>query len=547
MASRREVLRAFAGAGGAGGLYVAARALGVIEGEEAWAGAPALGRGSGGGARVLVLGAGVAGLAVAYELTRAGYTVTVLEARERVGGRNWTVRGGDKVELDGAPAQTCGFTPGHYFNAGPARIPSHHEAVLGYCRELKVPMEVLVNHSDSALIQADDLNGGRPIQMRQAIYDTRGHIAELMAKAIRGGGLDKEFSRDDRDKLMAGVAAYGGLSPEGAQAIARRAREPTAPATVTGAVTYGGGPSSGYTQRPGAGDQVGVARKPLPMEACSHPFVGAAASFHENIDMQATMFQPKGGMDAIPRALEAALPPGSVRKGAVVTRIARRGSGVAVEFKRRGKAERLEADYAVITLPLCVLDKIPNDLSPDRKAVTGKAKYGSAMKVAFQAPRFWERRDEIYGGLSFTNRDTFITWYPSYDLMADEGVLVAGYSFGQQADRFSALPLERRFAYARDTVETLHPGQGGQLRAPVTVSWKDVPFNHGIECALAEQDPAGYALLSDADGPFWFAGEHLSHVGAWQQGAFASAHRTVRALDARHRAGRPVDAVRQQG
>lgn len=546
MASRREVLRAFAGAGAAGGLYVAARALGVIEGEEAWAGAPALPAGSGRGGRVVVLGAGVAGLAAAYELGRAGYTVTLLEARERTGGRNWTLRGGDRVEMTDGTRQVCGFTPGHYFNAGPARIPSHHDATLGYCRELGVPMEVLVNHSDSGLIQADDLNGGAPIQMRQAIYDTRGHIAELMAKAIRGGGLDKEFGRDDREKLLAGVVAYGGLTPEVAQAVARGAGEPSLPSSISGGATYGGAASSGYAQRPGAGDQVGVARKPLSMAACSHPFVGAAASFHEIIDMQATMFQPKGGMDAIPRALERALAPGVLKTGAAVTRIARTGAGVAVEYRLAGRPERVEADYAVITIPLGVLKDIPHDLSRDRKTAVDKARYSSAMKVAFQGPRFWEREAEIYGGLSFTNRDTFITWYPSYDLMAKEGVLVAGYSFGEQADRFSALPLEQRYGYARRSVELLHPGHGGSLRTPITVSWKQVPHSLGIECALCEQDPDAYALLSEADGPFYFAGEHLSHVGAWQQGAFASAHRVVKMLDARHRQGQPVTAARAQ-
>jgi len=60
-------------------------------------------------ASVIVLGAGVAGLTVAYELEKAGYRCTILEARDRAGGRNWTVRGGTKeAALDGT-SQTATF------------------------------------------------------------------------------------------------------------------------------------------------------------------------------------------------------------------------------------------------------------------------------------------------------------------------------------------------------------------------------------------------------------------------------------------------------
>jgi monoamine oxidase len=84
---------------------------------------------------VLVLGAGIAGLCVAYELEKAGYRCEILEARDRPGGRCWTVRGGTReTDLDGV-AQTAQFADGQYMNAGPARIPQHH-TTLDYCREL---------------------------------------------------------------------------------------------------------------------------------------------------------------------------------------------------------------------------------------------------------------------------------------------------------------------------------------------------------------------------------------------------------------------------
>ena len=555
MTSRRDFLVQLAAFTGASGAYTAARAMGLMEGEVASGGPPALAPGSGRGARVAILGAGVAGLSAAYELGRAGYDCTVLEARERVGGRNFTARRGTTLEMTDGTRQVCGFDEGHYFNAGPARIPSHHTATLGYCRELGVPMQTLVNHSESALIQADDCNGGHPIQMRQAAFDTRGYVSDMLEKAVRNGGLDKALTREDRDRMMAGLEAWGALQPATGRTAPRRAapvpgrrpdaKLPDAPATVKGDLAYNGSSASGWRIPPGAGGQVGVAREPLPLATLLHPFVGVASGFHDFIDMQATMLQPVGGMDRIPAAFEARLG-AVVRKGCVVTGLKRAGKGVEVAYRQGGATKTLAADYCIVTIPLSVLKSIPADFSADRKAAVDRAVYANAIKIAFQSPRFWEREAQIYGGLSFTARDTFITWYPSQDFMAPEGILVAGYAFAEQADRFGALPLAERATYARATVERLHPGHAAGLKHPFTVTWDKVPYNLGIECPLAEEDPAAYDLLGEADGPYYFAGEHLSRAGAWQQGAFMSAHRTIAMLDARHRGGQAVTQARAQ-
>ena len=101
--------------------------------------------------KVAVLGAGLAGLTVAYELERAGYDVTVIEASHRLGGRNMTVRHGDIIDEMGNK-QVCDFDddPTLYFNCGPARIPGHHRRVLNYCKALKVPLQVKANFSRTA-------------------------------------------------------------------------------------------------------------------------------------------------------------------------------------------------------------------------------------------------------------------------------------------------------------------------------------------------------------------------------------------------------------
>ena len=185
MTTRREFLRRVAGAGGYRATYLTMQALGLVA--PVAAEPVKLERSSAHGTKVVILGAGVAGLSAAYELTKAGYDCTILEARERVGGRNFTVRRGSVIEMTDGSRQISAFDPGLYWNAGPARLPSHHQAVLGYCRELGVPLEVEVNSSRGARLLNPAANDGHPIELRQAINDTRGAISELLGKAINAG------------------------------------------------------------------------------------------------------------------------------------------------------------------------------------------------------------------------------------------------------------------------------------------------------------------------------------------------------------------------
>ncbi len=552
--TRRDLLIRAAAVGGVASAHKIAVAMGWLGGDEALAGPPALQPGSGQGARVVILGAGLAGLTAAYELGRAGYECTVLEARDRAGGRNWTIRRDTVVETIDGLRQRCSFDEGYYLNAGAGRIPSHHQGTLGYCREFNVPLEMMVNFSAAALVQKDGLNGGRSMAMRQVVHDTRGHFAALLAKAVTVGGLGQPISADEKARLLDALSDWGALSPNGAPVNPKVGWDNAAghDQRSTG-LAYVGSSRAGYTTMPGAGDEAGKIIRPLPLDDLTDPFVTAVSNFHELFDMQATMMQPVGGMDRIPAAFEAALAPGVLRKGFAVTGIRRTGSaasrgGVEIVYRDVGtrQTQIIAADYCLCTIPLSVLSGISAQFSADRQAAIRRAVYANGFKIAFQAPRFWEREACIYGGLSFTDRDTFATWYPSSAPGSAEGVLIASYAFGEPADRMGRRPLEERAAYARATVERLHPGRSALLKAPISIEWSKAPYNLGLACDLGEQDPAAYALLNQPDGPFYFAGEHLSHASGWQQGAIGSAHRAVAMLDAHHREGTTVDAYRAQ-
>ena len=144
--SRRQFVQRVSAGGGTGAAYSAMMALGLLAAPTAYAGPLVLPANAGRGVHVVVLGAGMAGLVSAYELERAGFKVTVLEARTRVGGRSWSIRGGDRIEMIGEPDQTAAFSEGLYMNAGPARLPSHHQGMLGYAKASDEVWILVNNH-----------------------------------------------------------------------------------------------------------------------------------------------------------------------------------------------------------------------------------------------------------------------------------------------------------------------------------------------------------------------------------------------------------------
>lgn len=143
--TRRRFLEMVGVVGGASAVYETMVAFGVMP-TPAAAAPLELGKDEGKGQSVLILGAGVGGLNAAYRLQKAGYLVRVLEASDRIGGRNFTVSS-DPVEKrnvirqNGRADQLCRYDRDLYFEAGCGRIPYHHTALLALCAELGVALE----------------------------------------------------------------------------------------------------------------------------------------------------------------------------------------------------------------------------------------------------------------------------------------------------------------------------------------------------------------------------------------------------------------------
>jgi monoamine oxidase len=213
--TRRDFLMRVGQAGGYSAAFATMQSLGLMPMKATAAEPIAAAERAGKGIKLVVMGGGVAGLTTAYEAKKLGYDVTLLEARHRPGGRAWSARNGDVVEFVDGTKQPITWSEGLYQNMGPARLPSVHGTMLGYCRELKVPLEVEVNTSRSTLLQNDKVNGGKAICQRKAINDTRGQLSELLSKAIAGGALDQELTSKDRQRMTDVLKVYGPLDKGG--------------------------------------------------------------------------------------------------------------------------------------------------------------------------------------------------------------------------------------------------------------------------------------------------------------------------------------------
>jgi monoamine oxidase len=509
--SRRHFLERLAGTAGATMTYQAMTALGLLS-------VPAAAedfelRGHGGSTPVLILGAGLAGMATAYELGKLGYDCRILEARTRPGGRCHTIRPGTASEEAGA-TEVAGFDEGLYYNPGPMRIPHHHHTTLGYCRELQVPVEVFVNDNEAAYLYQSKTAAlaGRRLRSREVRADLSGYVAELLSKAISAHALDEPLTDADRQAFLEYLRKAGALNEKAA---------------------YSGTARRGYDTPPGAGDLPGGSSKPLALDE----LLGSKTGFYLQTEylQQATMFQVVGGTDRLAAAFAARLG-GRITYGAEVREIHQDAEGVSVAYIKDSHEHRATAAYAVCAMPLVVLASLQGaDFAPDVKTAIASVPYSAAGKIGLQFKRrFWEEDDAIFGGISKTDQEIAQIVYPSSGFLGSKGILIGYYQNGANATAMARRPPQERLAAALSQGELIHPQYKKEFETAFSVSWQNVPWNKGGWAQYSlEARQSAYPVFLRPDGRFYFAGDHVSYMSGWMTGALESGRQVAASIHAR--------------
>jgi monoamine oxidase len=205
--------------------------------------------------------------------------------------------------------------------------------------------------------------------------------------------------------------------------------------------------------------------------------------------------------------------------------------------KGSGNIEELHGDYIICTIPLSILKDIPADFSSAFKAaILAGSFYLPVGKGGLQFKRrFWEEDDWIYGGITFTNLPHINTVaYPDYGYMQQKGTIQAYYTFGDAAEELGNMPPDQRIENTLMHLEKIHPQARAEYETGFTVAWERVRYSlGGFGIWFPEDRELHYPTLLEPDGRVYLAGEHLSWVTAWQEGAIASAWQQIEKLHTR--------------
>jgi monoamine oxidase len=442
--------------------------------------------------RVIVVGAGVAGLVAAYELMKAGHDPVLLEAQARVGGRVCTWR---------EP-----FTHGLYSEVGAMRIPRAHNLTLAYIDKFGLHVSPFTMGNPQGYYY---ING-----QRHRIADANADPALLgfeLAGLTRGtsiGALWQNALAPFAEKLQTCgdsawaeiVSAYDGFST---REFLEHCKWEEAAIELFGLLA----------------DQEALMNSSF-LELLREEL----GSYYVD------MVEIDGGMDLLPRAFLPELQ-GRIRFGAKMIAIDQDEQKVTINYQTSAGRFQETADYAILTVPFPVLRHIEavKPFSRAKQRAIRQLHYDASAKILLQSRRrFWEEDDGIFGGGSVTDLPIRVIYYPDHGRETGRGVILASYTWSEDAQRWGSLCPPDRISQALENLALIHPQITTEFEVGASKMWHDDEFAGG---AFALFDPGQQTLLHEhiiaPEGRIHFAGEHASLAHAWIQGAIESGLRTA--------------------
>ncbi len=435
---------------------------------------------------VTVIGAGLAGLSAAYDLQRAGWQVTVLEARDRVGGRVYSLRA---------------FSNGLVAEGGGEFIEENHKRMLAYAEQFGLKLGCVGSWQGQQGDWASFVGKAGPI----------------LKAEIWGANL-----HDEVEKIWLALAQLGKYVPDPHQPqLAPEAERLDRQSTAEWIESLDAHPLAKQ-------DFIQHIRAEYTCEPERHSLLDLArnsAMYYSTLE-RAVNYRVIGGNDLIPQTLAGNLP--DVRLNAPVISVKLLPDEVAVTYRQGDSHQTVSSAFAILAIPLTTARLIefnPPLPEPHRRMVD-ELSYGAVTKVLIEyRKRFWEERG--WNGRLVTDAPIGYVWHATNHLENEHGILTV-YTGGNPGAKLAALSDNERIRCAVGEIERLFPGSSDLIEYTATIAWPNEPYTRGSYAALAPGEvTAHWKTLFEPAGHLFFAGEHATAIQGFMEGAVESGQRAA--------------------
>lgn len=449
--------------------------------------------------RVIVVGAGIAGLCAAYELSALGHDVTVLEAQTVPGGRVHTLR---------AP-----FADGLYAEAGASRIPTSHDLTLGYARLFGLP---LVPFAPADIPSIRYAYGQRTKIVPEAAFEWPAGVPaqqkRMTPPEVRRRYIDaladQITSPFAGDWMPASLKQYDGITRD------EYLRSEGVSEAALHMMNLGSTPVARFRSFLDVLHEVAVNRE-LRRRA------GADDEQLLKID---------GGNDRLPHAFAARLSD-RIRYQCGVLRIEHDAQGARVFFRSGGSNQSAHAGYVVCATPFSTLRSVEFSppLTAAKRAAIARLPYHSVTRIYLQSrARYW--MNEGLSGFAETDHPMEV-WDSTYGQQGGRGILMS-FIQGPKARELGRSSRAEQLRFGLKAIEDVYPGIRKNYERGFVKVWDRDPWARGaVAYLLPGQVLSLEPHTARPEGRIHFAGEHASSLRGWMQGAFESGRRAASEVD----------------
>lgn len=464
---------------------------------------------------IVILGAGLAGLSSAYLLARAGYNVTVLEARDRPGGRIETLK---------QP-----FTDSLHAESGAFFISSLHSLVMHYVTLFALPLDAILP-SDKSLryfIKGKAIDVGlnaRGIGRFAPDYvPTANPWPELTLRAA-----------EQQDGLYVFLSKYCGLGQLG---------DPTDPQWPTEAFKKHDALSfhdflKHQENSGGASDDAVLLMRPWfapwwdDMNSVSSLHLRRDAAIGLSLGVrERAWFTLRNGMSALPLKFAEQLP-GKIQFNAEVLQIKQDDRSVTVTYRDLQSRSQKEVigDRAICTIPFPCLRHIRGieDWSAEKRRAISDLPYANVTRVYLQCRdrKAWTTKD--WKGVAYTDLPIMnVIDSTMNQTHTDKGILHAFMS-GTQAGRVGDMDETTRITFVTEEMKKIYPDIHVERECCTTKCWTKDRWAQGAYAYFKPGQMVGFRdSIRRTEGRVIFAGDHTSAWPGWMQGALESGHRAA--------------------